>query len=125
MRAAIMRGEMSQPPAYPPAESSRREVPRLGQHLLTVLQVLVTVGLLYWLFYEPHRRATIWNALQTADWRWMIAALAAAGACEFLGILRWQLFLKMLHLRVRLWEVTRLFFFRARPAGMWRGSFTS
>ena len=108
-----MRGEMSQPPVYPPAESSRREVPRLGQHLLTVLQVLVTVGLLYWLFHDPHRRATIWNALQTADWRWMIAALAAAGACEFLGILRWQLFLKMLHLRVRLWEVTRLFFIGA------------
>ena len=98
---------MSQPPVYHPAESSRREVPKLGQHLLTVLQVLVTVGLLWWLFHDPHRRSTIWKALQTADWRWMIAALASAGVCEFLGILRWQLFLKMLHLRVRLGEVTR------------------
>ena len=108
-----MRGEMSLPPAYPPAESSRREIPRLGQHLLTVLQVLVTVGLLWWLFHDHHRRLTMWNALQAADWRWLIAALAAAGVCEFLGILRWQLFLRMLHLRVRFAEVTRLFFIGA------------
>jgi len=43
----------------------------------------------------------------------MIAAMASAGLCEFFGILRWQLFLKMLHLRVRLIEVTRLFFIGA------------
>ena len=111
--AASIRWTMSQMPVYPPAESSRREVPKLGQHLLTVLQVLVTVGLLWWLFHDPQRRLTIWNALQTADWRWMIAALASAGVCEFLGILRWQLFLKMLHLRVSFGEVTRLFFIGA------------
>jgi len=110
---ARIRPEMSQPPAYPPAEPARREVPKLGQHLLTVLQVVITVGLLWWLFHDPARRLTIWNALQTADWRWMIAALASAGLCEFFGILRWQLFLKMLHLRVRLGEVTRLFFIGA------------
>ncbi len=88
-------------------------MPRLGQHLLTVLQVLVTVGLLWWLFHDPHRREAMWKALQTADWRWMLAALASAGICEFFGIVRWQLFLKMLHLRVRLSEVTRLFFIGA------------
>jgi len=104
---------MSPPSDFLPADPSRREVPKLGQHLLTVLQVLVTVGLLWWLFHDPHRRATVWNALQTADWRWMFAALAAAGVCEFFGILRWQLFLKMLHLRVRLGEITRLFFIGA------------
>lgn len=89
------------------------DVPKLGQHLLTVVQVLITVGLLWWLFHDPQRRATIWSALRTADWRWMIAALASAGLCELFGILRWQLFLKMLHLRVRLIEVTRLFFIGA------------
>ena len=104
---------MSQIPSFSRDDPSRREVPKLGQHLLTVLQVLVTVGLLWWLFHEPSRRNAVWNALQTADWRWLIAALAAAGASEFLGILRWQLFLKMLHLRVRFGEVTRLFFIGA------------
>jgi uncharacterized protein (TIRG00374 family) len=99
----------------PPSPSIRpgAQFPQLGRHLLTVLQVLVTVGLLWWLFHDPQRRLTVWNALQTADWRWMFAAMAAAGLCEFFGILRWQLFLKMLHLRVRLSEVTKLFFIGA------------
>lgn len=104
---------MSLPPDSFPAEPVRKEVPKLGQHLLTVLQVVITVGLLWWLFHDPRRRLTMWNALETADWRWMIAALASAGVCEFLGILRWQLFLKMLHLRVGFGEVTRLFFIGA------------
>ena len=86
---------------------------KLGHHLLTFLQILVTVGLLAWLFYDPERRATMCHALQTADWRWMIAAFAAAGLCEFFGILRWKLFLHMLHLDVRIGEVTRLFFIGA------------
>ena len=53
------------------------------------------------------------QALWTADWRWMFAAFAAAGLCEFFGILRWKLFLHMLHLDVRIGEVTRLFFIGA------------
>jgi len=99
----------------PPSPSIRpgAQFPRLGRHLLTVFQVLVTIGLLWWLFHDPQRRLTVWNALQTADWRWMFAAMAAAGLCEFFGILRWQLFLKMLHLRVRLSEVAKLFFIGA------------
>ena len=55
----------------------------------------------------------MWHALQMADWKWMLAALAAAGLCEFFGILRWKLFLHMLHLDVCLGEVTRLFFIGA------------
>ena len=83
------------------------------QHLLTLLQLLVTVGLLFWLFHDPARREAMWQALRMADWRWMLAALAAAGVCEFFGILRWKLFLHMLHLDVGLGEVTRLFFIGA------------
>jgi uncharacterized protein (TIRG00374 family) len=85
----------------------------LGHHVLTGLQVVVTVGLLWWLFHDPQRRAAMGNALDTADWRWMLASLASAGLCELFGILRWQLFLKMLHVQVRLSEVTRLFFIGA------------
>lgn len=55
----------------------------------------------------------MWTALQEADWRWLIAAMVSAGLCEFFGILRWQLFLKMLHFEVKLPELTRLFFIGA------------
>ncbi len=83
------------------------------RYVLTGLQVLVTVGLLWWLFHDPSRREKMWEALVDADWRWMIAAIAAAGVCEFFGILRWHLFLKMLHVEVKLREVTSLFFIGA------------
>lgn len=89
------------------------EAPSLLNHLLTVLQVAVTLGLLWWLFHDAHRRKVMWEALQTADWRWMVIAALAAGVCEFFGILRWQLFLKMLHIHVPFRETTKLFFIGA------------
>ncbi|MCX7868434.1 MAG: flippase-like domain-containing protein [Terrimicrobiaceae bacterium] len=81
--------------------------------LLTGLQAAVTIGLLWWLFHDPARREKMWEAIEEADWRWMIAAFAAAGACEFFGILRWHLFLRMLRVTVGWWELTRLFFIGA------------
>jgi len=82
-------------------------------HLLTVAQALVTIGLLWWLFHDPERREKMFIVLQKADWRWLVAAMISAGLCEFFGILRWQLFLKMLHVEVRLPDLTRLFFIGA------------
>ena len=101
-----------------PSEARRKQddrgapSPLLG-HLLTVLQVAVTVGLLWWLFHDPQRRAVMGAALGMADWRWMVLSVVAAGVCEFFGILRWQLFLRMLHIEVPLRETSRLFFIGA------------
>lgn len=96
-----------------PDGPSPKKGPGPWSHVLTALQVVVTVGLLWWLFHDPARRATMWKALQEADWRWLIVAMISAGLCEFFGILRWQLFLKMLHFEVKLPELTRLFFIGA------------
>lgn len=85
----------------------------LLHHVLTVLQVIVTIGLLWWLFHDEERREAMWQALHAADWRWVLAAILAAGTCEFFGILRWRLFLRMLHLKVKFGEITRLFFIGA------------
>ena len=82
-------------------------------HSLTLLQVAVTVGLLWWLFHDPERRAVMAAALNAADWRWIMLAIVAAGVCEFFGILRWQLFLRMLHIELPLRETTNLFFIGA------------
>ncbi len=101
-------------PASVPSESPgvKRSSPWLS-HSLTLLQVAVTLGLLWWLFHDPERRTDMWQALRMADWRWMLASVAAAGLCEFFGIIRWQLFLRMLHIEVPLREITRLFFIGA------------
>jgi glycosyltransferase 2 family protein len=80
---------------------------------LTLLQIAVTIALLWWLFHDESRREKMAEALAEADWRWMLAALAAAGACEFFGIIRWQLLLRMLNVHVPLRSVTRLFFIGA------------
>ena len=97
-----------------PLQENRAETgSSVGALVLKVIQILVTLGLLGWLFHDPDRRLAMVNALAQADWRWLLAAFAAAGACEFFGIIRWQLFLQMLHVNVPLAETTRLFFIGA------------
>ncbi len=80
---------------------------------MKVTQTLVTFGLLWWLLRDPARRADMAAAVMRADLWWLLAAMVSAGACEFFGIIRWQLFLKMLHLQVPLSETSRLFFIGA------------
>jgi uncharacterized protein (TIRG00374 family) len=103
----------SAPSSSEPEESRRPEAPSYGHRLFTLAQVVITVALLWWLFHDPNRREVMWEALQQADWRWMVMAVLAAGVCEFFGILRWQLFLRMLKIEVPFWETTKLFFIGA------------
>lgn len=97
----------------PPTSPAHEGNPKSGWHLLNTVQLLVTVSLLWWLFQNPGRREAMWHAVGTADWRWMLASFASAGLCELFGILRWKLFLRMLHLDVGFGEVARLFFIGA------------
>ena len=104
---------MSNPHAAEPGGPPTPERPRWLRHALSALQIAVTVGLLIWLFRDASRREMMLEALRNADWRWLLAAFAAAGLCEFFGILRWQLFLRMLHVEVKFGKVVRLFFIGA------------
>jgi uncharacterized protein (TIRG00374 family) len=105
---------ISPSPAASGQQTDLRGLPAsLPGHLLTLLQLAVTIGLLWWLIHDPQRRAVMGAAIAMADWRWMILSLAAAGVCELFGILRWQLFLRMLHIEVPLRETSRLFFIGA------------
>lgn len=81
--------------------------------MIKIIQVLVTIGMLWWLLHDPARRTDMSEAIARADAWWLLAAMLSAGACEFFGIIRWQLFLKMLHLTIPLAETTRLFFIGA------------
>ncbi len=104
---------MSDLPSAEPISPRRKESSPLFHRLLTIFQAAVTLGLLWWLFHDENRRLVMWDALQQADWWWILLALVTAGFCELFGILRWQLFLRMLHIEVPLREVTRLFFIGA------------
>jgi len=93
-------------------EGERRKSP-FAEWLVKIIQVLVTIGLLWWLLHDPARRTDMSEAIARADLWWLLAAMVSAGTCEFFGIIRWQLFLKMLHLQIPLAETTRLFFIGA------------
>lgn len=93
-------------------DRGRKKSP-FGERLVKIIQVLVTIGLLWWLLHDPTRRTDMSEAIALANAWWLLAAMVSAGACEFFGIIRWQLFLKMLHLQIPLAETTRLFFIGA------------
>lgn len=99
-------------PARPLSDESQTGG-RIAVIALKGVQCAVTLGLLWWLFRDPSHREMMLEALHRADWRWLVAAFASAGFCEFFGILRWQLFLQMLHVRVPFLETARLFFIGA------------
>jgi uncharacterized protein (TIRG00374 family) len=63
--------------------------------VITILQALVTVVLLYWIFRNPEKREMMWVTVQDANWRWFLPGLAAVGAMTVLQTLRWLWLMKV------------------------------
>lgn len=63
--------------------------------LLTILQLLVTGALLYWVFHDPAVRAAMAIAIRDADYRWIGAAIVAYIVVEIAAMVRWQILLKV------------------------------
>lgn len=61
--------------------------------LLTVLQVVVTIGLLWWVFHDPEKRAQMYVSLREADWVWLWAGLVVFFGCTYLATVRWKILL--------------------------------
>lgn len=61
--------------------------------LFTLLQVAVTLGLLWWVFHDPEKRAQMWEALREADWGWLWVGLAVFFGCTYLATVRWKVLL--------------------------------
>jgi uncharacterized protein (TIRG00374 family) len=77
--------------------------------LLTLLQLVVTAAVLYWVFHDPATRAKMWEALQRAEYRWIGAAVAAYFVVEIAACLRWHVLLKVQGIHLRLRRVAGLF----------------
>jgi glycosyltransferase 2 family protein len=75
-----------------------------------VLQSLVSVALLVWIFWKEDFRNRIWQVLSSAHPGWLTAGFLVAGAGNFLGFVRWRIFLRVLGIRLAPWEVLRLGF---------------
>lgn len=67
---------------------------------LTVLQILVSVGCLVWLWSRPEIHGGLLTAIRKADPAWVLLGILLASLVIALGIVRWQLFLRLQGIRI-------------------------
>jgi uncharacterized membrane protein YbhN (UPF0104 family) len=77
--------------------------------ILTVIQVLVTVGILFWVFHDPDKRAKMWQALVHAKGSWLLAGFVCYGVVELLAAFRWYILLRVQGVTLPPWRVGALF----------------
>jgi uncharacterized protein (TIRG00374 family) len=77
---------------------------------LGILQVGVTVAVLYWVFHDAEKRQKMWEALRHADYFWVLAAIGCYIVVELAAAIRWHILLKVQDIRLSLLRVSGLFF---------------
>jgi uncharacterized protein (TIRG00374 family) len=76
--------------------------------LVTLLQIAVTVGLLWWVFHDPERRREMAGAVKLADWRWLVVGVAVFFCCTVVATARWKILLAVQGIRMtwlRTWQL--------------------
>ena len=78
--------------------------------LLTILQVLVTVGILCWVFHDHNTRVQMGLALSHAKNHpgWLLAGFACYGVVELLAAGRWYILLRVQGIKLPPWRVGAL-----------------
>ncbi len=77
--------------------------------LLTILQVCVTVGMLWWVFHDPEQLKKMREALRQADYTWIMLAILAYVFVEIAAAVRWQILLRVQKIYLSLPRVSGLF----------------
>ena len=77
--------------------------------LLRIVQTLITVGILVWVFRDPKMRANIPVILHQANPWWILLGVACAGVAELANIFRWQIFLRVQKVPVPLARTAMVF----------------
>src|SRR5713101_5119299 len=78
--------------------------------LVTIFQVSVTIGVLYWVYHDPNRRAQMVEALRNAEYRWVLMAMLAYLVVEAAAAFRWHVLLKVQNIYLSVPRLTGLFF---------------
>jgi len=79
--------------------------------LLPILQTAITLFLLWWIFRDPTKRASMAEAIRTADFIWLLPGVVAVGIAFLLQTERWRQLLKVqgIHLTwLRTWRITMI-----------------
>src|SRR5206468_11225775 len=83
---------------------------RMKKVLVTVFQLSVTIGVLYWVYHDPNRRAQMLEALRNAEYRWVAMGMLAYVVVEVAAAFRWHVLLKVQKIRLSVPRITGLFF---------------
>src|ERR1700682_4695604 len=77
--------------------------------LISILQLAVTITLLWWVFHDPEQRDKMSKALHSADYRWVGAAILAYILVEISAAVRWQILLRVQKIRLNFPRLSGLF----------------
>lgn len=77
--------------------------------ILGLLQLAVTMAVLYWVFHDSHKRAQMLVALKLADLRWIGIAVVSYVVVEIAALFRWHILLKVQGIRLGLRRLSGLF----------------
>jgi uncharacterized protein (TIRG00374 family) len=77
--------------------------------LISILQVVVTIAVLWLVFHDPNKRAQMALALRLADYRWIAAAIFCYVIVEMAAAARWHVLLQVQGIRLSIPRVTGLF----------------
>lgn len=76
--------------------------------LLTVLQIAVTIGLLWWVFHDPERRHEMLDAAKLANVWWLGAGVLVFFLCTVVATARWKILLAVQDINMtwlRTWQL--------------------
>src|SRR5204863_3816755 len=83
---------------------------RMKKVLVTIFQLSVTVGVLYWVYHDPNRRAQMAEALRNAEYRWVLMSMLAYLVVDAAAAFRWHVLLKVQNIHLSAPRLTGLFF---------------
>jgi len=77
--------------------------------LVTIFQLSVTIGVLYWVYHDPDLRAQMAEALRNAQYQWVIIAILSYVLVEIAAAFRWHVLLKVQKIQLSVPRLSGLF----------------
>ncbi|MBV9617902.1 MAG: flippase-like domain-containing protein [Verrucomicrobia bacterium] len=77
--------------------------------ILTIIQLVVTVGLLYWVYHDPKKLGEMRQALLHARFEWLAAGIFSYLVVEVAAAFRWQMLLKVQGINLNFARLSGLF----------------
>ena len=77
--------------------------------LVTILQLSVTIAVLYWVYHDPEKRAQMVEALKNAQYQWVVIGILAYVLVEIAAAFRWHVLLKVQGIHLSLPRLSGLF----------------